>query len=512
VRPESSADTLAAVNPPGTDADRSAAVGDGNAVANDLRRKTADGALIVVGAQLLNFVLRMAAMALLARLLLKSEFGLVGMVLAFTGFLSLFRDAGLSMATIQRETITNEQTSTLFWVNVGFGCLLFIACIVAAPILAAFFAEPRLFWITIGLGSAFLFNGAMVQHRALLQRDMRFGSLAVIDTVALMLSSGAGVAAALLGWGYWSLVISAVGFPALGAVGTWLTTRWVPALPQRASGVRSMLVYGGKVTLNSVVVYAAYNADKVLIGRLFGADALGVYGRAYQLINLPTENLNHTIGQVAFPALSRVQGDPQRLRNYFLKGYSLFLSIVVPITVGCALFANDIIRVFLGPNWTEAVLVFQLLAPTILVFALINPFAWLMLAAGQADRSLKIAFAILPTVVVGYLAGSRWGIEGVAAGFSLSMVLLVIPFVIWAKHGTAISHADVVKTLARPFVSILLAAALAWALAPLWQQIDIVFFRLVVASSILFGAYFCILLFGMGQKAAFMEALRRSPP
>src|ERR1051325_7212632 len=126
-----------------------------------------------------------------------------------------------------------------------------------------------------------------------------------------------------------------------------------------------MLLFGGTVTLNNVIVYIAYNVDKVLLGKFYGAEALGIYGRAYQLINLPTENLNSTLGFVAFPALSRVQNDPARLRSYFLKGYSLFLSVVVPITMGCALFAPDIIRVLLGSKWNEAAPLFRLMAPTI---------------------------------------------------------------------------------------------------------------------------------------------------
>ena len=183
---------------------------------------------------------------------------------------------------------------------------------------------------------------------------MRFSALAIIEIVALVLSTGMGIGMAVAGRGYWALVAMTVAQPAVSLVGVWLVTRWIPGRPQRRSGIRSMLQYGGTVTLNNVIVYLAYNADKVLLGRFWGAETLGIYGRAYQLINLPTENLNSTIGLVAFPALSRLQNDPVRLRSYFLKGYSLFLSLVIPITMGCALFAEEIILVFLGSKWHEA--------------------------------------------------------------------------------------------------------------------------------------------------------------
>ena len=115
-----------------------------------------------------------------------------------------------------------------------------------------------------------------------------------------------------------------------------------------------MLRFGGTITLNGLVVYVAYNLEKVLLGRFWGADALGIYGRAYQLINIPTDNLNSAIGGVAFSALSRLQNDPVRLKSYFLKGYSLVISLTIPITIFCALFADDIVLVVLGPKWTDA--------------------------------------------------------------------------------------------------------------------------------------------------------------
>src|SRR5207244_4733449 len=174
--------------------------------------------------------------------------------------------------------------------------------------------------------------------------------------------------AALAGFGYWALVIMTVTLPLVSSVCFWLATAWIPGMPRRRAGIRSMMRFGGAITLVGLLVYIAYNADKVLLGRFWGAEVLGIYGRAYQFINIPTSNLNTAIGQVAFPALSRLQNEPERLRSYFLKGYGLYLSLVMPITLACALFAEDIIRVFFGPNWSSAAPVFLLLAPTIVAF------------------------------------------------------------------------------------------------------------------------------------------------
>jgi PST family polysaccharide transporter len=447
-------------------------------------------------------------MAILARILSTGDFGLVGMAAAFTGFLTLFRDAGLSIATVQREVITRNQTSTLFWVNLAFGGVLFVICAASGPLLVSFFREPRLLLVTAALGVGFLFNGAMVQHRALLQREMRFGTLALIDTSALVLSSLLGIGSAFGGAGYWALVLSAVALPGFTAVGCWLSSDWAVGPPVRGSGVRAMLMFGSKLTLNSIVVYLAYNVDKLLIGRLFGADALGLYGRAYQLINLPTDNLHHTIGQVALPALARVQSDPVELRRYFLRGYSLLLSLVIPITVWCAVCATDIVGVLLGPKWAAAVPIFRLLAPTVVVLAVINPFGWMMMALGLADRSLKLAYMIAPTVILGYLIGSRWGLEGVAAGFSIAMLLLLVPFLHWAKRGTLITHGDVVVAIARPLASALAGATAVFLLHRVWEAMQPGVARLLLQTCVLFGAYFAVLLFAFGQSAVIRSALR----
>ena len=475
-----------------------------------LKRKTARGALVSTAAQLVTFVLRTGSMVVLARLLTPTDFGLIGMVTAFTGFLSLFRDIGLSMATVQRESVTQAQISTLFWINLALGAILGAFCVVVAPGLVAFYHQPRLFSIAAVLGLGFVFNGLAVQHRALLQRAMRFADLAIVDVVSLVLSVALGIGMASGGFGYWSLVASAVSLPAFSMVGVWVAARWSPEMPRRGIGIRSMVKYGGTVTLNNLIVYFAYNIDKILIGRFWGAETLGIYGRAYQLINLPTENLNSVLGLVAFPALARIQDDPVGLREYFLKGYGFFLSLVVPLTISCGLFADDIIRVFLGAKWHEAASVFRLLAPTILVFALINPLAWVMLAGGHAGRSLRIAFLIAPVVIVGYLLGLPNGPIGVATGFSAAMLLLVVPVIIWAKHGTLITNSDIMRVVSRPLFAALVGAIIAMSLKPWWLGINPAILRLSLACAFLFGAYFVMLFFVLGQKDVFVGVIRQT--
>ena len=172
--------------------------------------------------------------------------------------------------------------------------------------------------------------------------------------------------------------------------------RSIPGRPKRGVGLRSIIHFGATTTLNGLIVYVAYNLDKVLLGRFWGAEALGIYGRGYQIANIPIENLNNAVGGVAFSALSRMQGDPERFRAYFLRGYSLLLSVTIPIALAFALLADDIVAVVLGENWKEVGAILRILAPTVIVFALINPFGWFMFALGLVRRSLTIALVLAP--------------------------------------------------------------------------------------------------------------------
>jgi PST family polysaccharide transporter len=269
-----------------------------------------------------------------------------------------------------------------------------------------------------------------------------------------------------------------------------------------------MVHFGGTLTLNGLVAYLAYNAEKVMIGRFWGADAIGIYGRAYQLVQIPTDNLNSAIGDVAFSALSRLQDDPIRFKSYFLKGFSLVLGLTLPITISCALFADDVVFCLLGPKWKDTAAIVRLLAPTIAILAIINPLGWLTYSLGLVTRCLKIALVFAPIMVTGCLIGLPYGPKGVAFAYSTVMMLWVIPHILWCVHGTAISLRDILLALSRPAASGILAGLLAFGVRLICGQFVPPFPRLVLESSILLIAFFAALLFVAGQKSLYLDLLR----
>lgn len=474
----------------------------------DLKQKALRGGLARVCTQGAGFVVRTGSLMIMARLLDPKDFGLVGMVTAVIGVFSVLRDFGLSAAAIQRTTISKDQSSGLFWINIGVGTSLTLMVAATGPLVAAFYHDSRLIGVTAVLATGFFINAAGVQHSALLERQMRYTTLAAIDVCALIFSTSVGIVMAWAGFSYWALVATASANPLVYTIGVWWMTRWIPGRPRRQVGIRSMMHFGATLTMNSVVMYVANNLDKVLLGRFWGVEALGIYGRAYQLINIPTDNLNSTAGAVAFAALSRVKDEADRLRNYFLKGYSLVLSLTVPITFTCALFADDMIHVFLGPKWKSAAIVFRYLAPSALAFAILNPLGWLITALGMVSRGLKIALVFAPLMIAAYFMGLSHGPKGVALAISVVKLTAVLPLAAWAIRGTAITMRDLLVQISRPMISGSIAAVIAFEAEPFYSMNLAPLPRLTVGLAIFTLCYSVLLLYAFKQRRMYFDLVR----
>lgn len=474
----------------------------------DLKSRTVRAGLINVGSRGLGFAIRIMALMVLGRLLTPEDYGLVTMVTAFTGVLNMFGCFGLFQAAIQRDSLSEAESSALFWLNLSFGALLTLLAIVAAPMVSAFYREPRLLAIMDVIAFTFLITAAGVQHGALLQRRLAFGTSAKIDICALVAATAVSVGMAVAGYGYWAIVSMTITLPLATTVGLWLSTGWMPGRPRMVPGLRSMLRFGGGTTLTGFLSYITINTDKLLLGRVWGTEATGLYSRAFYLINFPTENLNITIGEVAFAALSRTRGDLDRLRRYFLKGYSLVVTLTLPLTVVCGLFADDVILVVLGPKWTSAIEIFRTLAPTMLVFAISSPLGWLLNALGLIRRGVHIGLFSASFMVAGIAIGLPYGPHGVALAYSSVMVLKVIPITIWALHGTGVRVREFAGALMSPLAACAIAALVGFGVHSLCPPSMAPVLRLLLDVGSFGAAYLSALLLIAGEKALYLDLFR----
>ncbi len=397
----------------------------------DLRMRTTRGGAVTMVSQGLKFVLGVGATVVLARLLTPQDYGLIGMVVVVTGFVSTFKDMGLSTATIQREEINAAQISTLFWINVALSVAIMLVTTALAPAVAWFYGERRLTLITIVYAAGFLFGGLTVQHEALLRRQMRFTALAVTEIVSLL----AGIITAIvLGWygaRYWALVANQLVMGLSYAVAVWVVCRWRPGPPVRDPGVRSMLVFGRNMTGFSIVNYFARNLDNMLIGKFWGSQQLGLYAKAYQLLLLPIDQINSPIAAVAVPALSRLTDSPERYRRAYLRIIEKIAMLTMPGMALMIVTSDWIVRIVLGPNWMDASRIFALLGIVGLIQPILNTTGWLFISQGRTHHMFQWGLVGSTIIILSIIIGLPWGAMGVAFSYSVVGVCIIAPALFW---------------------------------------------------------------------------------
>jgi O-antigen/teichoic acid export membrane protein len=393
----------------------------------NLKGHTISSGAVTMSAQGAKFFLNLVSTMILARLLTPRDFGLVAMVTTVTGFLGVFKDAGLSIATVQRERITHAQVSNLFWVNVAVSALSSLIVAAAAPVIARFYHNPRLIGVTLLLSATFVISGSTVQHQALLKRQMRFKALALIEVGSMVVGVFVGVLMAALGYGYWSLVWSSLSMEIAGLLLTWWASRWRPQLPTRRSGIGPLLSFGAYRTAGDFLTSLARGSDILLIGRFYGAVSVGLYSRASILLIRPLEQFLSPINAVFVPALSRLQSQPERYRSTFLRVYEA-IALTGFFFAGLLLaLARPLTLVLLGPKWEQAAVIFGGFTVAALCIPLANASTWLFTSQGRG-RDMLIAQSINSCAMVfSFVAGLPYGPVGVAIAFSVSSLVIRVP-------------------------------------------------------------------------------------
>ncbi len=410
---------------------------------DDLKRRSVRGAAATLSSQGVVFVIRLVVTSVLARLLSPMDFGLVAMATPLVAFVILFEDLGLSMATVQRNELSEGLVIRLFWVNVLAGFGLTVVTILCAPLVSLFFHDGRLTAITMALGSAFIIGGLGAQQRALLIRQMRFGFLSRLQIAAVTASALCAIAAALLGFGYWSLVVLTLTNTLIVSIGVWLVPQFTPRLTRSLRGAGDSIRFGLNYTGVGVLEFFARNMDNVLIGRYWGATELGYYSRAYSLLLQPLYRFHAPIETVVIPGLSRLQDDEARYGRYYLKALATMSTMALPAIVALMIVSKDVVAVFLGPQWTAAVPLFAILGVTALLHTTYLTLAWLFVSQGRTGAQLRWSLISVPVTIAGIAAGLPLGGLGVSTGYTAANLLLFLPGIWFATRNTPLRVRDV---------------------------------------------------------------------
>lgn len=458
----------------------------------DLRGRSVRGAAVTLSSQAARFVLQIASMAVLARLLAPADFGVYGKTVALTGFITVLQSGGLSLATIQQVKINHWQVSTLFWLNAALGLAIGLVVAALSPAMAWFYRDPRVLWIGMGMAGVVVINSLGVQHRALLQRQMRFTQKAGGEVLALLAGFGAAVVSAWLGAGYWAFVVQQYANAIVTLATLYGFCRWMPGLPRRRSGVRPMLRLGAHQSGSTVLNFASRNVDNILIGRYVSDAALGFYTLAYRLLLLPVQQINAPFTAVMLPVLSRLQDQPKRYARFYDSALGAIVFVAMPIV--CFLFvdAKPLIQLALGDRWLPTVPLFQALGIAAFIGTFNIAAGWVYASLGHADRQLRWQLFSTAVTLAAFYAGLPWGAFGIATSFSASRVLLFVPGLLNAYRGAPVDLRSTAKTLTRPAIASIAVAALLWAIHPAtahWRPVWIVAMDTLLYAALYLGTW-----------------------
>jgi O-antigen/teichoic acid export membrane protein len=481
----------------------------------DLKGRTIFGTFVTIAAQAVKFLLNLAFIMVLARLLTPKDFGLYAMVTTIMGFLWIFQDIGLSTATVQRQEISHTQVSNLFWVNVGVGGLVTLVVAVSAPAIAWFYREPRLVGITLALSITFLITTSAVQHIALLNRQMRFGAIAIIEITCVLGGYLTGIGMALSGYGYWALVGANVMQVVVRLVMSWLISGWQPRLPSRNAQTRHLLSFGANITIGNLINTLARGLDNVLIGRFFGPVAVGLYSRASILLMRPLEQFTLPINAVLIPALSRVQAEPERYRRTFLRVYEA-MALVSFLTTGFLLaLARPLTLVVLGAKFEQAVPIFAGFTIAAIWVPLTGASTWLFQTQGRGKDWLFASVLCSCIMIAAYIVGLPFGPVGLALAYSIFGLLFATPAVYYfAGRRGPVTTADLWSGIFRYIPLWIVVCSVTWLVRlPLEDSPPLM--QLVVCAPVgLFAGAILICVVAPMRRVAFslIEILRELKP
>ena len=406
------------------------------------------GGLLLIAKAVVGF----GSLVVLARLLVPEDFGLVAMAAISIGVFRVVGDFGLVMSTTQRREIDEAQLSTLFWINVVGGLLLCLLAIASAPGLVAVFGESRLLPITSVLSLVLIGSGIGAQHEAILRRRLDYSYLQAAGVVAQAIGLLVGVVCALSGWGYWSLVLhQLVGRSSQTAL-FWARTRWWPGRPQRGTGSKSFLGYGGQMMVAQLLAYATRSFGDFMVGVAADATSVGFFRRANSIV-MVVEELKQPLKAIMPASLSRMQHEPFQFAHFLLNGLALW-SLGAFAALGLiAAEAPLLVDVLLGDEWEPVAPLIRWLVPAGLAAALGSATEWILMPLGMMKRLVAVRVLRLLCVVAGILVGWTWGVNGIAVGYSVSVMISLTIELWWVMSVIRARSIESLWSILRPAVA-----------------------------------------------------------
>jgi O-antigen/teichoic acid export membrane protein len=409
-----------------------------------------------------NGVLQIFAAIFLARLLAPEDFGLVAIVTVLTSFAPSLIDFGLGDATTQRSKITRGQISSLFWFSTGLGLAIAAVVAVCSPSIAWIYRDSRLEPIALYTAVTFVMYGVSNLHIALLRRTMQFGEIARIQLLGTFVGVAVALVMAFFGFGYWALVMRPIANALCVAIGAWTVCKWRPGVPVFDNEVKSMLRFGLQVVGYAVTYAVSKAADRIGLGLFYPPETVGYYQNATLLFDysivLALGQL-HTVGSAA---LSKLQWNPEALRQKYEAALSALAFFVMPTAAILSVTGQDLTVLLLGEKWRASGLLLSIIALRGMFQVVESSQGWLHLAIGRADRWRNWGLVTVAAQIAAVLAGLPFGPTGVAAATVVAFLVIAVPAVVYAGRPVGIGAPLVIRATGRQLIGAIIAAAAGW--------------------------------------------------
>ena len=385
-----------------------------------------------------------------ARYLTPAEFGLFGMVTTITSFIVIFRELGLSYATIQKQEITYEQLNALFWINALFGLILSLFTAASAWPMGALYKTNEVIPLTLAMSTVFIMSGISVQHAAVLKRKLYFKKMAIAEVGSAIIGALIGLLLVLQGAGVWALVMMQIVKAAVYNILVWVYLPWLPSKPKYDSEIRAMVNFGSSIMAFDFINYFSKNVDKILIGRFYGSGILGVYGKALELITLPITQIRGPLTVVAIPALSKFQKDGPRFSSFFITITQVNAALCIPSMLWLALASDFLVPLLLGKQWVEAIPFFRLLAIAGIFQSTVGILGTMLIALGNSRRYLAWGLWHGAAMVMCYCTVLFTAPINMIKLFVFVNALVFVPSAYYCASGSPVSTIDFLKAHIMP--------------------------------------------------------------
>lgn len=379
----------------------------------------------------LSQVTRQAALVvgliLLSRFVSPSDFGLMAMALVVTGLVVVVRDLGLAPAIVRAPTLSNELSTTAFWMNATTGLLLAVCLVALAPLIAGLFNEPALTAILAVMAVPVLIGSLSTVQQARLERALRFRELAVVEIGSQVTGLAIALGVAVAGAGVWSLVAQSLVTTCTFTLSLWLVARWRPGFRIDLAIAREAWAYSRGFVVFTLLNFLARNADNAIVGAIAGSTALGYYSVAYRIMMLPLLTAAAVVNRVQFPLIAADITTTLGAWHVFRSALVVVSVTAMPISVVISATADRLVLVLLGPEWMPVAPILRWLAiagALQVVAAVMGP---IYLAAGQTSLLARWGIVSTAVVLVAFVVGVAWGAEGVAVAYAIASGLLVYP-------------------------------------------------------------------------------------